>query len=61
MSRYYAIATALVIGALVIGANSVRQGPPLDVKSVQATGSPSPPRPQAPSTLEPPGVTGAAP
>jgi hypothetical protein len=61
MSRYYAIATALVIGALVIGANSARPGRPLDVKSVQATGSPSPPRPQPPSTLVPPGVTGAAP
>jgi hypothetical protein len=61
MSRYYAIATALVIGALVIGASTARRGPPLDVRSVQATGSPSPPRPQSASTLVPPGVTGEAP
>jgi hypothetical protein len=61
MTRYYAIATAFVIGALVIGANGARRGPAIDVRSVQATGSPSPPRPQSPSTLAPAAVTGAAP
>jgi len=61
MSRYYLLATVLVIGALAIGANSAHRGPPLDVKSVQATGSPSPARVQAASTLVPGAVTGKAP
>jgi hypothetical protein len=59
--RYYVVATILVVGALAIGASLYRPGKPLEVASVQSTGSPSPPRFQAPSSRTPEPVSGEAP
>ena len=61
MLRYYVVATILVVGALAAGASFYRPGKPLEVASVQSTGSPSPPRFQAPSSRTPEPVTGEAP
>jgi hypothetical protein len=47
--------------ALAVGAYFAPARRPLDVAAVQSTGSPSPPRLQAASTLSPPPVTGNAP
>jgi hypothetical protein len=59
--RYYLAATILVVGALAVGAAFHRPGKPLEVAAVRASGSPSAPRFQAPSTRSPAPVSGEAP
>ena len=44
MLRYFAIATILVVGAIVIAAHFAGSSKPLGVASVRATGTPSAPR-----------------
>ncbi|MGP6159454.1 MAG: hypothetical protein ACLPYS_18425 [Vulcanimicrobiaceae bacterium] len=61
MLRYYLAATFLVVGALAVGAAFYRSGKPLELAAVQATGSPSAPRYQAPSLRAPAPVIGDAP
>jgi hypothetical protein len=52
MAFYFAIATILVVGALVVAANFVPAHKPLEVSSVRATGTPSVPRAEATPTPE---------
>jgi hypothetical protein len=61
MLPYLAVATVLVVGALVVFAS--RTGPRRDLKvaSLPAHGTPSPPRHEAASTFAPGPVTGNAP
>ena len=61
MLRYYLIASVLVLGGLLIGTLFAHRAPPLRVASVAATGTPSPPRAESASTLQPGGVSGVAP
>jgi len=61
MGRYYAIATALVVAAVLLGLAFQRRGPPLDVASVRSEGTPSAPRKQGDAPPPPRGVNGAAP
>jgi hypothetical protein len=60
MLRYYLIASGVVLGALLLGTLFVHRGPALRVATVRATGTPSPPRAEAASTLDPGGVQGVA-
>jgi hypothetical protein len=60
MLRYYLIASGIVLSALLVATLFVHRAAPLKVAPVRATGTPSPPRLQAPSTFEPGGVAGIA-
>ena len=61
MLRYVLIATCIVVLFGAVAAAVHRAGGPLRMASVQTTGSPSPPRREAPSTFTPGPVTGDAP
>lgn len=61
MLRFYVIATAIVVGALLVALRFERPGRPLEVAPVRSTGSPSAARPQGRSTLVPLDVNGNAP
>jgi hypothetical protein len=59
--RYVVLATIIVLLVGVIAASLHRAAGPLRVASVASTGSPSPPRAEAESTLTPGPLTGVAP
>jgi len=61
MLPFYVVATVLVVGALVIGSLRSHPGKPLDVRTVQATGTPSASRVQSRATIVPFAVRGNAP
>jgi len=61
MLPYYAAASALVVGTLVIFASGLGRSPKLRVASVPVHGTPSPARGEAASTFAPGSVTGEAP
>ncbi len=61
MLPFYVVATVLVVGALVVGSLWSHPGRPLDVRTVQATGTPSASRVQSRATIVPSAVRGNAP
>jgi hypothetical protein len=61
MLPYYLVAAVLVIAAVTIVASGIGQRREVRVASVPAHGTPSPPRHEAASTLQPGPVTGEAP
>jgi hypothetical protein len=62
MLRYFALATVIVVGTLVIAANFARSRTDIEVGGgPRSTATPSAPRPEASGTFPPPGVHGEAP